>query len=56
MTEEMQSLEKNITWSLVELSKEKKFIRYKWVYRVKDSTLESISANFKNRLVAKEYV
>ena len=54
MKVEMDALEKNETWELVELPKEKKLVGCKWVFTVKykaDGTLE----RYKARLVAKGY-
>ncbi|XP_020272572.1 glycine-rich RNA-binding protein 3, mitochondrial-like [Asparagus officinalis] len=36
MEEEMRSLQKNDTWELVKLPKDKKAIEYKWVYAMKE--------------------
>ena len=54
MEEEMHSIEKNETWELVELPKDKKCIGCKWVYKTKynsDGTIEKHKA----RLVAKGF-
>jgi len=54
MREEMNALERNQTWEIVELPKEKKLVGCKWVYTLKykaDSNLE----RYKIRLVAKGY-
>ena len=54
MEEEIHSIEKNETWELVELSKDKKCIGCKWVYKTKynsDGTIEKHKA----RLVAKGF-
>jgi hypothetical protein len=54
MREEMNALERNQTWKIVELPKEKKPVRCKWVYTLKykaDGSLEK----YKVRLVAKGY-
>lgn len=54
MKAEINALERNNTWSLVELPKDKHCIRCKWVYKVKykpDGTIE----RYKARLVAKGY-
>jgi len=50
----MNALERNQTWEIVELPKEKKKIGCKWVYALKykaDGSLE----RYKVRLVAKEF-
>ncbi|KAL5825491.1 hypothetical protein ACOSQ3_021554 [Xanthoceras sorbifolium] len=54
METEMDALEKNKTWDLVDLPEGKKIVGCKWVYTVKykaDGTLE----RYKARLVAKGY-
>ncbi|KAJ3705609.1 hypothetical protein LUZ61_009314 [Rhynchospora tenuis] len=54
MKEELQALEKNNTWTIVPLPKNKKPVRCKWVYKIKynsDGTIE----RYKARLVAKGY-
>lgn len=54
MQVEMEALEKNNTWDLVELSDWKKPVGCKWVFTVKynwDGSLE----RYKARLVAKGY-
>ncbi|KAL5577658.1 hypothetical protein UlMin_019357 [Ulmus minor] len=54
MQVEMEALEKNRTWEIVDLPKEKKLVGCKWVFTVKykaDGTLE----RYKARLVAKGY-
>ena len=54
MKVEMDALEKNETWELVELAKEKKHVGCKWEFTIKykaDGTLE----RYKARLVAKGY-
>ena len=35
MKEEMDALERNKTWDLVELTKDRKVVGCKWVYRLK---------------------
>lgn len=54
MRTEMEALEKNKTWELVELRKGKNVVGCKWMFTVKykaDGSLE----RYKARLVAKEY-
>jgi hypothetical protein len=48
MHDEMESLEKNGTWDLVQLPKCKKTVRCKWIYKRKEE-------RYKARLVAKGY-
>ena len=55
MQEEMESLNKNGTWDMVRLPKEKKAIRCKWVFKKKEGTLGVESARYKVRLVSKCY-
>jgi hypothetical protein len=55
MHEEMQSLEKNSTWEVVPLPKEKKTIRCKWIFKRKEGLSPSEPPKFKARLVAKGY-
>ncbi|KAL0301508.1 UNVERIFIED_CONTAM: Retrovirus-related Pol polyprotein from transposon TNT 1-94, partial [Sesamum radiatum] len=55
MVEEMESLQKNHTWELVQLLEGKKFIGYKWVYRKKPAVSEKEGEKFKAQLVAKGY-
>uniref|UniRef100_A0A2N9EW46 Integrase catalytic domain-containing protein n=1 Tax=Fagus sylvatica TaxID=28930 RepID=A0A2N9EW46_FAGSY len=52
MVEEMEALQKNSTWKLVELPKDKKTVGCKWVFTVKHKADGSIE-RFKARLVAK---
>jgi transposase InsO family protein len=54
MNEELHALEKNQTWEICELPKNKKIVGCKWVYKIKynsDGTIE----RFKAQLVAKGY-
>ena len=55
MQEEMQSLEKNGTWEIVHLPKQKKSVRCKWVFKRKKGLSPSESPRFKTRLVAKDF-
>ncbi|KAL0393369.1 UNVERIFIED_CONTAM: Retrovirus-related Pol polyprotein from transposon TNT 1-94 [Sesamum radiatum] len=55
MVEEMESLQKNHTWELVQLPEEKKISGCKWVYRKKPTVLEKEGKKFKDRLVATGY-
>ncbi|XP_019055977.1 PREDICTED: uncharacterized protein LOC109115883 [Nelumbo nucifera] len=54
MAAEIEALEKNDTWTIVDLPPKKHAIGNKWVYRIKykvDGTIE----RFKARLIAKGY-
>nr|AAR87163.1 putative polyprotein [Oryza sativa Japonica Group]AAU89150.1 integrase core domain containing protein [Oryza sativa Japonica Group]ABF98081.1 retrotransposon protein, putative, Ty1-copia subclass [Oryza sativa Japonica Group] len=53
--EEMQSLEKNGTWELVHLPKQKKPVRCKWIFKRKEGLSPSEPPRFKVRLVAKGF-
>ena len=55
MNEEMESLEKNKTWELVKLPKDKRAIRCKWVYKKKEGISPQDDIKYKARLVAKGY-
>ncbi|URE07325.1 Retrotransposon protein [Musa troglodytarum] len=54
MNEKIKSIEKNETYELMDLSKEKKAIGLKWVFKTKYNADGSIQKH-KARLVAKEY-
>ena len=54
MTEEMSTIERNETWELVDLLKDKNVIGLKWVYRTKYNADGSVQIH-KARLVAKGY-
>eukprot|EP01018_Ginkgo_biloba_P031117 Gb_21340 [translate_table: standard] len=54
MKEEMNALEKNKTWDLVELPKDKKVVSCKWVYKLKKGANDKVQ-KYKARLVAKGY-
>ncbi|KAL0286681.1 UNVERIFIED_CONTAM: Retrovirus-related Pol polyprotein from transposon TNT 1-94 [Sesamum angustifolium] len=47
MVEEMESLQKNHTWELVQLFEGKKAIECKWVYRKKPAVSENEGEKFK---------
>jgi Reverse transcriptase (RNA-dependent DNA polymerase) len=54
MNEELNALERNITWKVCYLPKNKKSVGCKWIYKIKyhsDGTME----RYKARLVAKGY-
>ena len=55
MMKEMESIEKNMTWELVDLPKGVKPIRIKWIFKTKFKETGEID-KFKARLVAKGYV
>jgi hypothetical protein len=52
MQEEMQSLEKNGTWDVVCLPKQKKAVRCKWILKRKEGLSPNDPPRFKARLVA----
>ena len=55
MKEEMDSLERNKTWDLVELLKDRKIVGYKWVYKLKKGIDDKVE-RYKARLVEKRVV
>ena len=55
MQDEMESIEKNGTWDLVKLPKDKKFVRCKWIFKRKKAMSPSEPARYKARLVSKGY-
>ena len=55
MNDEIASIEKNNTWSLVEMPKGRKPIGLKWVFKVKRDPTGKI-VKHKARIVAKGYV
>jgi hypothetical protein len=55
MDDELGSIYDNNTWKLVDLPKNHKAIRLKWVYKIKKDT-EGKLVKHKTRLVAKGYV
>jgi hypothetical protein len=55
MQEEMQSLEKNGTWNVVRLPKQKKVVRCKWIFKRKEGLSSNEPPSFKARLVAKGF-
>lgn len=54
MNEEIKVIEKNDTWELTTLSKEKRTIGVKWVYKAKKNAKGEVK-RYKTRLVAKGY-
>ena len=55
MKEEMDSLEKNKTWDLVELPESRKVVGCKWVYKLKKGADDTVP-KYKARLVAKGFL
>ena len=55
MQEKMQSLEKNGTWEIVHLPKQKKPVHCKWVFKRKEGLSPSEPPRFRARLVAKGF-
>ena len=55
MQDEMESPEKNITWDLVKLPKNKKPVCSKQTFKRKEGISPSESARYKARMVAKGY-
>jgi hypothetical protein len=55
MAKKMESLHKNQTWDLVELSERKRAIGCKWVFKKKEAVSEKWGEKLKARLVAKGY-
>ena len=55
MQKEMQPLEKNGTWNVVRLPKQKKAVRCKWIFKSKECLSPSEPPRFKARLVAKGF-
>lgn len=54
MRDELLTLERDSTWSLVPLPLNRKAIGYKWVFKVKEN-LDGSVHKYKTRLVAKGY-
>ena len=50
---ELQTLENNNTWDLVDLPKDQKVISTRWVYKIKQNDDKSI--NYKSRFVARGF-
>nr|GEV86095.1 retrovirus-related Pol polyprotein from transposon TNT 1-94 [Tanacetum cinerariifolium] len=55
MEEEVESLHKNETWELVKLSKEKRVISCKWLFKVKDGIPGVESNRYKARYVVRGF-
>jgi hypothetical protein len=54
MKDEMKALERNVTWDLVELPRERKIVGCKWVYKLKKDVDDKVE-RYKARLVEKGY-
>ena len=54
MYEEMRALQRNETWEIVDLPREKKTVGCKWVFTIKCKSDNSIE-RYKARLVAKGF-
>jgi hypothetical protein len=54
MKDEMKALERNSTWDLVELPRDRKNVGCKWVYKLKKGVDDKVE-RYKARLVAKGY-
>ena len=54
MKDEMKALDKNATWDLVELPKDRKTMGCKWVYKLKMG-VDDNEDRYKVRLVAKGF-
>ncbi|KAH9648425.1 retrovirus-related pol polyprotein from transposon TNT 1-94-like protein [Citrus sinensis] len=55
MEEEMASLRKNKTWTLVKKPVDQKLVGCKWIYKIKEGVSEAEPARYKARLVAKGF-
>lgn len=54
MVEELQAIERNYTWELIELPTHTKFIEVKWVFKLKNN-LDGSIARHKAILVARGF-
>jgi hypothetical protein len=54
MKDEMKALERNATWDLVEIPRDRKIVGCKWVYKLKKGVDDKVD-RYKSRLVAKGY-
>jgi hypothetical protein len=52
MKDEMNALERNATWDLVELLRDRKVVGCKWVYKIKKGVDDKVE-RYKSMLVAK---
>ena len=55
MEEEMGTLRKNKTWTLVKKPDNQKLVGCKWIYKIKEGVSEAEPARYKARLVAKGF-
>ena len=55
MNDEMESLVKNRTWSLVKKPEKQKLIACKWIFKIKDGDGQNEPPRYKARLVAKGF-
>lgn len=55
MEEEMNSLYKNKTWTLVSRPNGQKVIGNKWIYKMKEGVLDVELARYKSRVIAKGF-
>ncbi|KAL2527730.1 cysteine-rich RLK (RECEPTOR-like protein kinase) 8 [Abeliophyllum distichum] len=55
MKEEINSLDKNDTWKLVERPKNQKVVHCKWIYKLKEGEEPNDLLRYKSRLVAKGF-
>ncbi|KAK4841553.1 hypothetical protein QYF36_006375 [Acer negundo] len=56
MKEEMKSLEKNGTWSLVKKPEKQKVVACKWIFKIKEGLEKNEQPRYKVRLVAKDFI
>jgi hypothetical protein len=54
MKDEMNSLEKNATWDLVELPRDRKIVGCKWVYKLNKGVDDKVE-RYKSRMIVKRY-
>ena len=54
MKDEMKALDKNATWDLVEIPKDRKIVGCKWVYKLKKG-VDDTKDRYKARLTAKGF-
>ena len=55
MDEEMESLEKNKTWVLIDKPKQQKLVGCKWIFKRKEGVSGVENTRYKARLVTKGY-